>query len=189
LEIARGLIHNPEVLFLDEPTLGLDAQTRRRIWDYIKELNKKEKITIFLTTHYMEEADFLCDRIAIIDNGKIIARGTSKKLKNLLGGDVISLEIKKTPGKLKKMLETCTNCKWIKKVKAHNNHLSLTVQNAETKVTKVLKLAEKAGIDIISVSIRKPSLEDVFIHFTGKTIREAKPENFQMKMMAMRRGH
>ncbi|HHH80243.1 MAG TPA: ATP-binding cassette domain-containing protein, partial [Thermoplasmatales archaeon] len=91
LEIARGLMHFPRVLFLDEPTLGLDAQTRRAIWEYIKKMNKEEKTTIFLTTHYMDEADFLCDRVAIIDHGRIIILDTIPKLKNAIGNDVITL--------------------------------------------------------------------------------------------------
>ena len=91
LEIARGLIHQPKVLFLDEPTLGLDAQTRRHIWEYIKKLNKETNVSIILTTHYMEEADYLCERVAIIDFGKIVAIDSPKKLKDVLGGDVIEL--------------------------------------------------------------------------------------------------
>ncbi len=93
LEIARGLMHHPSVLFLDEPTLGLDAQTRRYIWEYIRNMNQQEGVTIILTTHYMEEADYLCDRVAIIDNGKIVALDTPKNLKDLIGADTITLEV------------------------------------------------------------------------------------------------
>jgi ABC-2 type transport system ATP-binding protein len=188
LEIARGLIHNPHVLFLDEPTLGLDAQTRRKIWEYIKKLNREEKVTIFLTTHYMEEADFLCDRVAIIDMGKIISMGTPNKLKNTLGGDVLSLEIKQGPEQMKKMLEKCKTCSWIKNIKSHNNHLSLTVDRAETKVPKIIEMAEKSGLKIASVNMRKPSLEDVFIHYTGKTIRDGEPESMRFGPMMRRRA-
>ena len=111
LEIARGLIHKPQVLFLDEPTLGLDAQTRRHIWEYIKKLNKEGEVTIILTSHYMEEADFLCDRIGIIDNGKIVAMGSPEKLKNILGGDVVTIEIDGDTNDLKRDLDTRD---WIK---------------------------------------------------------------------------
>ena len=99
LEIARGLIHRPQVLFLDEPTLGLDAQTRRHIWDYIKKLNAESDVTIILTTHYMDEADFLCERVAIMDQGKFVAIDSPDKLKDILGGDVVSLEIEGDPGR------------------------------------------------------------------------------------------
>jgi daunorubicin resistance ABC transporter ATP-binding subunit len=110
LEIARGLIHRPKVLFLDEPTLGLDAQTRRRIWDYIKKLNKETGITMILTTHYMEEADYLCDRIAIIDHGKIVAIDNPTNLKNMLGGDVVILEIE---GDANQYIEKLKELKWV----------------------------------------------------------------------------
>lgn len=187
LEIARGLIHNPDVLFLDEPTLGLDAQTRRKIWEYIKKLNKKHKVTIFLTTHYMEEADYLCHRVGIIDKGEIIAIGTPKELKEMLGGDVIFIEIRKE-GNISKMLENCKKKRWVKEIKTHNHSITLTVQNAETRLPGIMKVAEKNNVEIKSISIRKPSLEDVFIHYTGKTIREGSPENIRMKIMRRRRG-
>jgi ABC-2 type transport system ATP-binding protein len=169
LEIARGLIHRPKVLFLDEPTLGLDAQTRRHIWDYIKDLNKNSDVTIILTTHYMEEADYLCDRIAIIDYGKIVALDTPENLKNVLGGDVISLQVNGKMKLLKKGLETQN---WIRSMKEHNGTLSLTVEHGEVLIPKLINFATKKGIDVKSVNLRKPSLEDVFLHYTGKTIRE-----------------
>jgi len=169
LEIARGLIHKPKVLFLDEPTLGLDAQTRRHIWDYIKKLNKRNKVTIILTTHYMEEADYLCDRIAIMDHGKFIAIDTPDKLKDLIGGDVISLEIDGNPGII---IEKLRAIDWIKTINQRNGILSMTVEKGERKIPKLIDLAQKNGIKVNSVHLRKPSLEDVFLYFTGRTIRE-----------------
>lgn len=168
LEIARGLIHNPKVLFLDEPTLGLDAQTRRHIWDYIKDLNKTKKMTIMLTTHYMEEADYLCDRVAIIDKGEIITKGSPSSLKNSLGGDVITLELKKGD----KFVKNCLKHRWIKKISQHNGSVTLTVTKAETKIPKLIDLARDCGVSIQSVNLRKPSLEDVFLHYTGKVMRD-----------------
>jgi ABC-2 type transport system ATP-binding protein len=112
LEIARALVHQPKILFLDEPTLGLDAQTRRRIWDYIKKLNKERGVTIILTTHYMEEADFLAERVAIIDYGKIVALDTPENLKNLLGGDVISVEVYNP----QRSFEIFQKLSWVKKI-------------------------------------------------------------------------
>ena len=169
LEIARGLVHRPKVLFLDEPTLGLDVQTRRRIWDYIKKLNRESNITIILTTHYMEEADYLCDRVAIIDHGKIIAMDTPKRLKDKLGGDVITFEIEK---KTNEFMRVINKLKFVKSVKKHNNKLTVTVEQGEKRIPKLIRIAQERGVDIKSVSLHKPSLEDVFLHFTGRTIRE-----------------
>lgn len=184
LEIARGLIHKPKVLFLDEPTLGLDTQTRRHIWDYIKKLNKENKTTIILTTHYMEEADYLCDRTAIIDYGKIVALNIPNKLKDMLGGDIISLE---TKGNIKNFIAHLKNLKYIKAVKKHDSTLSLTVKQGEKKIPELIKLAQKTRVGISSVSLHKPSLEDVFLHFTGKTIREREASNHEKSAVHFKR--
>jgi ABC-2 type transport system ATP-binding protein len=167
LEIARGLMHQPKVIFLDEPTVGLDPQTRRKIWDYIIELNKKHKTTIILTTHYIEEADFLCNRVAFVDHGKIVALDTPEKLKNKMGGDIISLKIDFPTNK-----DIFTKIKWIKNVKIINDVIELTVDDGEKKMLDVLDIAKKNNIKVNSVNLRKPSLEDVFIKITGKGIRE-----------------
>ncbi len=169
LEIARGLIHRPKVLFLDEPTLGLDAQTRRRIWDYIKKLNKETGITMILTTHYMEEADYLCDRVAIIDHGKIVAIDNPLNLKNRLGGDIVSLEFE---GDANNYIEKLKELKWIKSLRVQNGILRMSMEMAERKIPTLLNLAEKIGININSVNLHKPSLEDVFLFYTGRKIRD-----------------
>ena len=168
LEIARGLLHYPEVLFLDEPTLGLDPQTREHVWSYIKKLGKKEKITIVLTTHYMDEADKLCDRIAIMDHGKIIVLDKSSNLKNSLGGDVIEIEASHNEN-LESVLKKQN---WIKDIKNHDGKLSLRVEAGEKKIPILMALAQKNHITISSVNLRKPTLEDVFLHYTGRVIRE-----------------
>jgi ABC-2 type transport system ATP-binding protein len=169
LEIARGLIHWPRVLFLDEPTLGLDAQTRRRIWDYIKRLNKDRGVTIILTTHYMEEADYLCDRVAIIDFGKFAALGTPPGLKDILGGDVVFLELE---GETASLLGQLKKLDWVKSVKSHDRLLSLTMEKGERRIPELITAAQKSGVSVACVQLRKPSLEDVFLHFTGRMIRE-----------------
>lgn len=169
LEIARGLIHRPRVLFLDEPTLGLDAQTRRHIWDYIKMLNKKHKVTIILTTHYMEEADYLCDRIAIMDYGKFVALDAPEKLKDILGGDVVSLEIK---GNSDALMNQLKKWDWIQTMTKHDEVLSMTMEKGERRIPELIHAAEENGVAVTCVHLRKPSLEDVFLHFTGRTIRE-----------------
>jgi ABC-2 type transport system ATP-binding protein len=164
LELARGLMHHPEVLFLDEPTLGLDPQTRLHIWEYIKEL-KQKGVTIIITTHYMDEADYLCDRIAIIDHGRIIALDTPERLKGLVAGDVITIE-SSDPEKLAEVLEG--------EAKILDGVLQLNVRNGETQIPKIIEIANKNGITVDSVGLRKPTLEDIFIHITGRSIRVEK---------------
>ena len=169
LEIARGLTHRPKVLFLDEPTLGLDAQTRRHIWEYVRKLNKDAGVTIILTTHYMEEADFLCDRVAIMDHGTFVALDTPARLKDTLGGDVISLELE---GDSAAFLDELGRLDWIKRSKLHEDVLSLTMERGERRIPELVMLARQHGVTVNCVNLRKPSLEDVFLHFTGRTIRE-----------------
>jgi ABC-2 type transport system ATP-binding protein len=168
LEIARGLLHEPKVLFLDEPTLGLDPQTRNKIWEYIQKLNKERKLTILLTTHYMDEADKLCDRVAIIDHGKIIALDTTGNLKKQIGGELISIQTENKE-KLDLFLE---KCKWCKNIKQHDGFITINVDHAEKVLPEIIKTSTKHKIKILSISINKPTLEDVFLYFTGKTIRE-----------------
>jgi ABC-2 type transport system ATP-binding protein len=168
LEIARGLIHHPKVLFLDEPTLGLDPQTRRNIWDHIKEMNKSEKVTVVITTHYMEEADSLCDRVAIMDHGRIIALDTPEKLKHSLGGDIILLEADSG------LLPHLRKIKNIKKIKRMNGEMSISAEDAEHVIPAIFKIAQKNKIEIHSISLRHPTLEDVFLQLTGKSIRDEK---------------
>lgn len=171
LEIARGLMHHPHVLFLDEPTLGLDPQTRLHIWDYIKLLNKEEGVTIMLTTHYMEEADKLCERIAIIDHGEIVALDTPESLKSMLGGDVITLGLE-NPGDIDRLCSAYQKDGCANIVSKKQNEVFITVTNGEREIPHVLALASGAGIPVTSVSLRKPTLDDVFIHYTGRAIRE-----------------
>jgi len=176
LEIARAIVHQPKILFLDEPTLGLDAQTRRRIWEYIKRMNEEKRVTIILTTHYMEEADFLAGRIAIIDYGKIVALDAPENLKNVLGGDVISVEVDNHQN-AKRVFETLP---WIKKINQENVIFYLQVEKGEKKIPLLVRTDEKeAGFKIKSINLRKPTLEDVFLHFTGRTIREREASNLE----------
>jgi len=166
LEIARGLLHCPKVLFLDEPTIGLDPQTRQHIWQYVAKLNRNEKVTIILTTHYMEEADRLCNRIAIIDHGKVLALKTPAELRKMVGGEVISVRSKHN----KQLEGIFAKQKFVKKTKLHNSMLDITVSNAAKSLPVLLKLAGK--FEVGSVAVHKPTLEDAFLHYTGHTIRE-----------------
>jgi len=184
LEIARGLMHNPTIMFLDEPTLGLDAQTRRAIWEYIRKMNKEENTTIFLTTHYMEEADYLCDRVGIIDRGKIMIMDSTDNLKNSVGNDVITLSCSDTPGLIKRLGDES----WIKNIKQHDSFLTLGVEKGEEKIPVVFDIARTLNITIKSISVRKPTLDDVFLYYTGRTMRDQEPEN-PMKMGFRPRAH
>jgi ABC-2 type transport system ATP-binding protein len=169
LEITRGLLHHPKVLFLDEPTLGLDPQTRRHIWEYIEKLNKNEKVTMMLTTHYMDEADYLCDRIAIIDHGKIVVEGSPTSLKGSLGGDVITLA---TSAKDEMLKEGLLKIKNVKSVDFVKDAIRLTASKGETVIPEAMNIAREYGIEVSSVSLHGPTLEDVFIKFTGRRLRD-----------------
>jgi ABC-2 type transport system ATP-binding protein len=183
LEIARGLIHEPKILFLDEPTVGLDPQTRRHIWEYIKKLSETNKITIILTTHYIEEADYLCNRVAFVDHGKIVALDTPKNLKKKLGGDVVSIQVTKGIEAFEKDMK---KLKWVKTLSKHDDFLDITVEEGESRIAEIIMRAEKAGATIGSVGLHKPSLEDVFIYYTGKTIREEEGNQMRDIMRAVR---
>jgi len=173
LEIARGLMHYPTVLFLDEPTLGLDSQTRRAIWEYIKKMNKEEETTIFLTTHYMDEADYLCDRVGIIDHGKILVIDKISNLKNSVAKDIITLSC----DNLKKLKEILEKEQWISKIKQHDVTLTLGVEKGDEKIPIIIEIAQKTGVKVKSISVRKPTLDDVFISYTGRTIRDDENTN------------
>ena len=185
LEMARGLMHHPRILFLDEPTLGLDPQTRRVIWDHIRLLNEVEKVTIILTTHYIEEADYLCNRVAIIDNGKIVALDKPDELKDRLKGDVVYINISNP----EKYLSTFRKSKLVKKAKIVDGTLHLQVSSGEQAIPKLLDLAKEHGGQVHTVSLRRPTLEDVFIHYTGRAIREEASSNHaRMGRIAMAHG-
>ncbi|EHP89563.1 ATP-binding cassette domain-containing protein [Methanotorris formicicus] len=184
LEIARALIHKPEILFLDEPTVGLDPQTRMHIWDYIKEMKEEHDMTIFLTTHYMEEAENLADRIAIIDNGRIIAIGTVDELKSIVGDDIVYLKFNN--GNYEKIKDILTehfgNCKMI------NGIFEIKVKNATETIPKIFEITLKNNLEILEVSYRKPTLNDVFIHLTGKSIKDEGGKFDFKKIIAKKRG-
>ena len=185
LEIARGLLHHPSVLFLDEPTLGLDPQTRNHLWQYIATLSREKGITIILTTHYMEEADRLCNRVAIIDHGKIIALDTPGNLKDGIGGDVVTIRSPDT-AKIVEILKE----PWINRMDTHEGEVVISLRNAEQHLSTIVTLIVAQQIPISSISIHKPTLEDVFLSFTGKTIREQEANGADILRRQMKmRGH
>ena len=178
LEIARGLVHTPKILFLDEPTLGLDPQTRRHIWDYIEEL-KKHGVTILLTTHYMEEADALCDRVAIIDRGKLIALDKPSELKSKVGGNLIEIK----SNKIDRLMELLNKNK-IKNVKISEDKCCVRMKDGSAIIPKIVKIAGEENIEIDGIEFHPPSLEDVFIHYTGKVLRDEAPDQEHMRRHA-----
>jgi ABC-2 type transport system ATP-binding protein len=163
LEIARGLMHSPRVLFLDEPTVGLDPQTRVSIWSYIRELRQKETITIFLTTHYMDEAEY-CDRIAIIDGGQIVALDTPEALKAKVGKDRVQIRTADDAAAIGAL-----KAKFAIEAATREGAVTFGVENGEAFVPK---LFAEFGIPIRAVSVARPSLDDVFLAYTGTTIRD-----------------
>ncbi|MDN7025953.1 ATP-binding cassette domain-containing protein [Methanoculleus sp. FWC-SCC1] len=183
LEIARGLLHEPTVLFLDEPTLGLDPQTRNHLWEYIERLNAEKGITIILTTHYMEEADRLCDRVAIIDRGSIVAEGTPAGLKASIGGDVITIA-SPDPDAVAGLL----TAPWVSGVERRDGQVTIRLENAEEHVPGIVTAIHQRSIGITSLAVRKPTLEDVFLHYTGRTIREEEASGREAMRMFHRAG-
>jgi ABC-2 type transport system ATP-binding protein len=179
------LLHHPKVLFLDEPTLGLDPQTREHLWTYIENLARTTEITIILTTHYMEEADQLCRRIAIIDYGKIKVIDTPANLKTALKGDVIIITTTQ-PEKLATRL-TELRLSPSPRIDSSRDTVRLTVSNAEKLIPRLIKIATEIGVEVSSVSIHHPTLNDVFLHYTGRDIRAEEAESMLRKHMMMRR--
>lgn len=187
LDIAGGLLHRPKVLFLDEPTVGLDIQTRRKIWEYIKKIHKEFEMTIFLTTHYMEEADQLCDRIGIIDNGKIQVIDSPENMKNAMGNEVISLTFEN--GNSDDFLFQLRQIDLIKKINVDNNKLTIFASKGTEVIPKIFQISSELQIKIVSISLTQPTLDDVFISYTGREIRDddtgfnRKQEHTKMKRL------
>ena len=171
LDIAGGLLHRPKVLFLDEPTVGLDIQTRRKIWEYIKKIHTEFNMTIFLSTHYMEEADRLCDRVGIIDGGKIQVIDSPENLKNAMGNEVISIildENKIHDSFLPKLKEI----EFVKNITEDGAKLTLFVSNGTQVIPKIFQISSELDIKIITISLTRPTLDDVFLSYTGHEIRD-----------------
>jgi len=166
LELARGLMHHPEVLFLDEPTLGLDPQSRAHIWQYIEGLSREEGISLVITTHYMDEVERLCGRVAIMDGGRIVALDTPDNLKRVIGGDLVLIEAT-TPD-----LEALRRLPYTQKLEVAGDVLTLTVTEAAEHLPEILRLAGS----VRSVEVRPATLNDVFLHFTGRAMRDSTPE-------------
>jgi len=169
LEIARAMLNSPRVLFLDEPTLGLDVQTRRLLWEHVAKLNKESGTTVLLNTHYVEEADRLCHRIAILDRGKIVEVDSPRRLKDSLGSTVISVGFPRDD-LADRFADLLNGMGWVNKIHRHDGQLELTVGDRGMKIPEVVRLAREHGFVVSSIGEHKPSLEDVFFHYVGRKL-------------------
>jgi len=186
LELACGLVNRPKVLFLDEPTLGLDVQTRTATWEYIRRLKKEFGMTLFMTTHYLEEADALCDRIAIIDHGKIVVVGTPQDLKHSLGGDIITLSIKENAD-VSELVRSIDN---VKEVKNEDGSYRIKAEYGEVTAPFVIEALRRKGYTVTKLSMTEPTLNEVYLEYTGKSMRDTEEsrEAFRAHRMTMRRA-
>jgi ABC-2 type transport system ATP-binding protein len=173
LELIEGLIHRPKILFLDEPTLGLDVQTRKIIWDYIKKLKEDNNMTVFLTTHYLEEADSLCDRIAIVDEGKIKIIGTPDELKASLGGDKVDVDIH-DPVDVTKRLSSLPG---VQEVTNNGTIYTIRTTDGDATMCDVLSEATNGKWKIVHADIKRPSMNEVFLRYTGKNLHDNNAES------------
>ena len=171
LDIAMGMMHRPRLLILDEPTTGLDPQSRMRIWDEVRSL-RAEGMTIFLTSHYMDEADTLCDRLAIMDNGKIVGEDTPRALKQQIAGDIISLGLNMQNGTSAKVKEKLHEQSFLRELQETEGGLQLYVERGDEVLPEVLRLLDGNGATIRNVTLARPTLEDVFLRLTGRSLRE-----------------
>ena len=170
LEIVRSLIHEPELLFLDEPTTGLDPQARASVWEHLVRLHKEDGIPLILTTHYMDEAEGLCDRVAIVDHGKIVVLGTPHELKQkAMGGDVIEATFSRLPDAALHALESAD---FVLNLKRQNDVLTITAQNGAEALPRIVELVNSTGGKLRALSLREPTLNDVFLHFTGRGLED-----------------
>jgi ABC-2 type transport system ATP-binding protein len=186
LELACGLVNRPKVLFLDEPTLGLDVQTRTATWNYIRKLKKEYGMTLFMTTHYLEEADALCDRVAIIDHGKIVVVGPPEQLKHSLGGDVITLGIKEDAD----VSELIRKVEHVKDVREEDGSYRIKAEYGEIAAPFIIEALRKRGYTVTRLSLTEPTLNEVYLEYTGKSMRDTEEsrENVMAQRMTMRRA-
>jgi len=169
LQLAMGLVHDPSILFLDEPSLGLDIQTRAKMWDYVRKLNTENGITVFMTTHYLEEADALCERVAIVDGGTIKVLGSPAELKMRLGGDLLSVQVSEGPD-LRGFLESVHDVNEV--VKSSSSSYVIKIPRIEKALPQIVDGISQRGLKILDISFTRPTLDQVFLQVTGKQIRD-----------------
>ena len=169
LDLAMAMVHQPKVLFLDEPTTGLDPLSRKNVWAQIRKINREQGVTVFLTTQYLEEVDVLADRVSIIDDGKIVVEGTPAELKRSVGSDIIVLKVRGDSSQAQKVIESVPG---VDKVQVFSNEVAVSVSNGAAMISKVALAMEKAGLEIDEIALRTPTLDDVFLQVTGARIEE-----------------
>lgn len=172
LDIACGLLHRPKVLFLDEPTVGLDIQTRRKIWEYIRKIHKEFDMTLFVSTHYMEEADKLCDRVGIIDYGKIQVIDTPEIMKNAMGSDMISFSLIDGIAKQDELINRIKQIEFVNQVTRKQGEIIIKSSQCSEVIPKIFQTTSEMNVEIDSLSLNKPTLDDVFISYTGHNLRD-----------------
>jgi ABC-2 type transport system ATP-binding protein len=168
LDIGLGLVHDPQLLFLDEPTTGLDPQSRARVWDEVRRMHERGT-TVFLTTHYLDEADALCDRVAIIDHGKIVAEGTPEELKREVAGDLVTVSV---IGDQQGAIDLLKDQPFVREASTEDGLVRLYVDHGEAAMPTILRLLDSAGIQLATIGLQRPSLDDVFLRKTGRSLRE-----------------
>lgn len=171
LDLALGIVHRPALLFLDEPSTGLDPQSRARLWEEVRTLHSAGT-TVFLTTHYLDEADNLCDRLAIIDGGKIVAEGTPEQLKEQIAGDVVTLTLRDSAGQFARAQTLLRSEPFVREIQADEQKLQVYVERGEETLAIILRLLEGQGIAVQTIALARPSLDDVFLRQTGRSLRE-----------------
>ena len=171
LDLALGIVHRPQLLFLDEPSTGLDPQSRARLWEEVRKLHGSGT-TVFLTTHYLEEADTLCNRLAIIDGGKIVAEGTPAQLKQQIAGDVVTLSLEQGDGAFAQARELLQTQAFVRAIQQDRQTMQVSVEHGEKALATILRLLEGEGLDVQSIALTRPSLDDVFLRQTGRSLRE-----------------
>lgn len=187
LDLAGGLLHRPKVLFLDEPTVGLDIQTRRKIWDYIKKIHKEFNMTIFVSTHYMEEADKLCDRVGIIDYGKIQVIDSPQALKDKLGNEIITFKISENVSKTD-LLSELKAIQLVKDITTKDDQVTVFASKGTELIPMIFQITSNLQIKINSISLTQPTLDDVFISYTGHELRDENAKyNQKIQYAKMRR--
>jgi ABC-2 type transport system ATP-binding protein len=182
LELACGLVSRPRLLFLDEPTLGLDVQTRVAVWNYVKKLKVEYDMTLFMTTHYLEEADSTCDRISIIDHGKILKTGSPSDLKASLGGDIIQISVKEGEQDISPLIAQIGH---VKEVKKQDSTYRVKAELGEEVAPAIIDLVRTRGFHVTKISLTKPTMDEVYLEYTGRSLRE---EQASSEEMAARRG-